>query len=732
MVLAVSLVLIVFATVLVFDVMTKSKLLPAQNLRYDITKVGIASIKSVCPNLTEATAYQYETCIEQLDGKSQSSLKTMSVPNLDEVVENGRPDFSKLLQKQHPDIYDAIIEQGNDFVLRFDIPTELYSRPQHSVSHNEIVLSYMRNALFCIDGKCSYPVNYTTWGINTIPLYADNPSLEVSPVYVFGKHVDWNYVMSLQDGLFVAKSTDLWFAKRFYTIYLNIEIMVFMLAFTGILFFLIWSSFVWKDYQDYSYLLYFGASFVFVAILDRQLSATLSETGMMTHYFVRSLAWANALLAMVAFTISTLRISQKHQLQSVVALGLFLLCAITFNWFYASAEESRNHLLNGNVQYGFSLLAGFLPAFICVLGAINCLRVKLFELKTHARESEQLALNKRMRQQIVFATFLAIFNWPSLRNFLNINSDLRPDSIFTIASAAAYIGIFVTLLRPSMLRLKRAIDLLDRASEASTMRLLLSPKRYLQWKSRKRSGIFIEADIKGSTSAIPELSQSMHTVMRVLRQALQADIQGAQRSILLAKPLGDAWVFIIPTQEGEELSTALSSTVELCRKNMNRYKHILQTTQRLLLEDRRKSVRPEQAIGVHLRVFAIEEFFLQDRVMSNTKKITKQLLKEFQLKVNIRKTLDSELDFIGEESHLFLRYLPKGPQDHISVAANRRVLESLELAETCSMLKLVDQVPRENKNSSFLHNKADDLDLCYSYVPADQDALEDNVEQEIA
>lgn len=710
LILAFSLVLLLVSGMLVHDYMSKKNILPSDSNRYDITELSIGLTSEFCPSATSGE--DFEGCIQS--SGSTPSFTQMTIPSLDQIIENGRPNFSQMVERVAPDLHKKIIGEGQDFVIKIELPEDLYTDNRFQFNFKELVINHMKNALICVDGNCKFPINASTWGLNTIALfkYSDSKTL---PLYIFGRHHDWPYILSLQDGLFVASSYDLWVAKRFYGIYLNAEIFVFLLAFAGILFFLIWSAFVWKDYHDYSYLLYFGASFIFLAIVDRQMAAKWSDGNATLLYFVRSLAWWNAYISMQSFAFSTLRLRSKTQLK--IATGSLLLAsAVTTMNYYFCHFTDRIDLMNANIQSMFSLTSSLIPALICFYGGVICVLLHRKPEEKKSQEFEKIALAKRSRQQFLFAALLFFFNLPSLENFTAMLTGGRPTTIFTPFAAVMYIGIFITLIRPSMLRLKRAVDLIDRVSESATMKLILTAKQYREWKSRERSGIFIEADIKGSTSAIPELNQAMHTIMKILKQIIQKDLHEIGRTILLVKPLGDAWIFIVPAHNQENLSDALNEIALLCQKNSKKYSSILKSAQDLLLENKRKSPRDSDSIGLHLRIFASRSFYLQDRLEANISDISQYINNTYDLDIDLSKTHDSELDFIGEESHIFLRYLPKAPDGFLTVAGGKEILEYTPCLMHDKKMNLKSVINSNGSSQRYLQSKAEKFELSYLYL----------------
>ena len=90
LILAFSLVLLLVSGMLVHDYMSKKNILPSDSNRYDITELSIGLTSEFCPNATSGE--DFEGCIQSTG--STPSFTQMTIPSLDQIIENGRPNFS--------------------------------------------------------------------------------------------------------------------------------------------------------------------------------------------------------------------------------------------------------------------------------------------------------------------------------------------------------------------------------------------------------------------------------------------------------------------------------------------------------------------------------------------------------------------------------------------------------------------------------------------------------------
>jgi hypothetical protein len=684
---------VIFLTVAfaLIELLSMDYLFPPTEKRHDIRDLYVGTLNDLCPGAQSnpGNIEQYEDCIKNSKKLNYQNMTHLSLPSLDEILEKGRPVVEKMLRAADARVAHEIFDLKFPFILGIDIPTHLFSERVHSPDHFKLVHGYMRNAVICLNQECDFNSTLTDQGVLTVPLIrprSNTLEMQSIPVWIFGSHIDWAHIMSLQNGVFIAKDADLWQAKRFYPLNMNAGMLAFSMMLCSIFIILFFTSFVWKNYSDHVYLLYLGVNFSALAIYDRimapQVVVDFPAYTTAGHIFI----WSCVASAMLGFCYSTLRTSAKHTFIllmlakiSMMMVGLGCLYYKQFN--YDKALQIFDLVFNWVMAIGSTSIA--------IYSIVQCsMRIKM-ALQRYGRTSLAITFEKRLRQQIAFAIFIAVFNWPCFTNIYSYYNIGRMEPIASYIAILAYLALFINMIRPSMLRLKRAMDLRDTVSEAGILKLLMAQNQFEIWKSLPRSGYVIEADIRGSTSAMPELKQGLHTVMKVLKQIILHDLSKQDLVINIMKPMGDAWIFIVDPPGGKPTSESFKSFVDHFASSTEKYEKVLRKCAQAILGGR-KDIRA-QAIGLNIRIFAVNEFYLRQSINKSLYRIIRNLGRDHGFQLDISKEDDSDLDFVGPEAHVMLKYLPKPPPNAVSVGCASNLFHE-DWKSNCSMIRSIDTI----------------------------------------
>ncbi len=651
----------------VYKSLAKKQIFPKKENRYDITTLWVGIAEEVCGDLGESPLLgaRIEECVKDLslnETKRSPSWVKFDIPDLDTIMDTYRPSFGGNLKYVEPggkEIHRKIYSEKQPTVIGINIPAKYFKINRVDADFYALVYNQALFARVCIAGRCNFRSTVFKYGGHSFPLIS-NKSIDNEegfiPVFIFIEHLKHAYSLNLQDGVFVAKESELNKINKLYPINLSTQSFIFALGFLSVLLLSLWQAVLWRKYADYGAFVYFCASLTTLAI---SINATLFPFSPNWYAFW----WLNTFWSYSFFSLTLLR----QRRFSVVMLFIGLVFSYILAVVFINANSSISYIDRLDFFQGFiNVMIAIVPTSIFLLGIFVTNKM----IKKTDRKSSKEALIKR-RNGFVMMFFLAILlGFTFFLNGLFLIFDISAiEDHFHFWTVFAVVGMMATLFHPTFSLIKKTLDKAYPKSEVERLKLLLPNQEYQKWLSTDKCGVFIELDLAASSRLTKVIQERFQTMMEFINHCVLEDLHREGFHIVLAKPVGDAYVYIIDADEHELVKKSIE-LISFLKKNAAKYDELPRVFYRNYRGEQDEAYLKVSDVYVHFLLAVVGRYTLG----SSTEQIDTKLKEEVEnLSGHVWQTklAEQRIDFISEEMNHILKLIPKAPIDTLTVAASR-------------------------------------------------------------
>ncbi len=678
----------------------RSKIYPAKSERFDVTSIEIAASEVFCKKPV-ASKRAFEECLKSED-LNHSSLESLSIPSIDDILEKSPPRFVSLLEKQGLEEVAANIKNGFPYVIKFELPSRLFSEMKLAENRNILVFHGLLSAIVCIDNLCTQEINRYEFENKGIKLVSDKPMKnadELKTVYVLAKDKPFTVGLSLLSGVFISSQKNLQQIYRNGPIIKGGKSLVFNAIFAGLLL----AAFIYclaSGFLDYAALSFLAFSMSLFIVGEQD--SLFPDIDTISFYQQRAFINLNLLIAATIFAASTLRLKWKWY-----AFTLPFVYGLAWLISYKLLPVDQRALVSEWPQY--SLIAAnylfWVPPGICFAGAVNCFLLAIEAKKAKKGRSEISDLLRRgILEQVVFGVALGFFGYHSLQMAFLRKSGLESER-FLPASAIVFFILFAVMVINSLIRHKLAIQNTSDLSESEKVRLRLGKKGLAKFYAKKRWGVFVNIDLKGSTLAATTIGSQMHDIMSELGETIYLSHKKEGRQWIHDNIIGDEWIVALkPIFEDpkDELDDAIRITNKYMDKYLGVVKHFEDTF--------------DVKLSLHINIMGVSNYSLG---AANKKSYDTSPLLELKEAIDGKYKSDSifrrKADFLGPEINFMMKYVGKPPSRHFAVSGNESFFGEEALDGVTKKGKITDLMLAKNADEKTVL-AARSLDLKYMFM----------------
>ena len=677
-----------FAGLYVYKGLAKSEIFPKKSDRYDVQTLWVGIADELCENLGDSPLLgsRIEECVKKLSLNENSRSKSWvqyDIPDLDHIMDTYIPSFGgnlKRVKEGGKEIYKKIYQEKRPTVIGINIPAKYYKVNRVDDDFYALVYNQALFARVCVDGRCNHRSTHSKYGGHSFPLTVVNENTLTGgyiPIYIFIEHLKQPYSLNLQDGVFVAKESNLRRINRLYPINLNSESFIFAFGFLGVLLLSLWQAVVWRKYADYSAFVYFCGSLTALAIAQNGSLFPMKEQWY-------AFWWLNVFWAHSFFALTFLR-HRKLNIWTAFVLPLFLSNVAVY--FFLSKKINLFSLShNTPIQiftFFVSILTVIVPAAIFAAGAFRA----HLEVSVASRRSDVVALIRRRNSSIVFLFLVLIFGVKFLLYSQMLFSDIANyNDQFSLWSLFAITGMMAMLYHPTFARIKKTLDHSYPKTEVDRLKLLLPKEQFQVWLSEPKSAVFLELDIAASSRLTRVMQERFQAMMETLNYTVIEDLHSAGLHVVMAKPIGDAYIYIVDLNN-RELTTVGDQVIDLVTKNWQKYDSLVKSFYRSEPGFDDGQFLKEEEVYNHFMVAMVQSYTLgsaSESIDHEFKDKIEQIMgTKWDLSVSSRR-----VDFISAEMNYILKLIPKATAGFLNVAGK---METVSLKnKNPTLLKTTD------------------------------------------
>lgn len=272
--------LIIFASIIITVVvsiilvsLSKKSIFPKDSERYDIDAIYVGQMKDFCPKEFAANPgkKEFEACVLKLDINKMVEVK---IPTFNDTLGGAPAPNLPYMMKYSSDIKlkkaSEYFKEGNYFVIGIKIPEKYFTtdggyirngKINEEKAFNNYVLTFkeIRFGTVCVGNSCDTRLSDNIENVNQVQLIKSNADSNNS-VWIFGLENKSPHGIWLTDGIFVARSLDLYTTHNFYSFVLFGKPMFAGIALVALFLVSIPFAIYLRRFFDYPAFSYFAAS----------------------------------------------------------------------------------------------------------------------------------------------------------------------------------------------------------------------------------------------------------------------------------------------------------------------------------------------------------------------------------------------------------------------------------------------------------------------------------------
>jgi len=553
--------------------LSRDRLFPSNEQRYDVTELWVAGARDLCPGVTaDSLADDLANCTagSPLEAqKSSTAFARIPIPPLNESAPNAYADFTGLLRAHNATTAISALLEQRPIIVGFQLPRRLFLANRLGTVPNVLVLAGSPDARICYAGSCPHFLDRDLYLTLQFPLFiADgvSPGPMVDVWLVFVNKSSSFAGPNLEHGIFAAASPTMRNATHIHKPLITGVAIIRAAVLLGIALMAMLYAILWVEYIDFAaFAVLVNLQFLQAIFLALAGGISIQLLSANAAYSIKSVMQGQVLVAAIFFAIATQRPSPRTFWWSWLGINVVtaILLGIVDDVFSSRAERIV-------MKFVLAALAICIPAAITAIGGVLLYRrlerpraatehpadAKLGRRTIDQGLGNHLASIRRLREQLVMTCCLVVaglpdmiaaFMWTQGRYTYDVSS-LSCIAVFPIFAALIYsaggkfrsraeayrldliaatkkaaIGEMVQMLahdvRKPFSLLRMGMDLLERASSPAEIAAVLNRLKPQVAKAMRAVTAMLD-DIMAVNSE-PTLASEAVTVDALIFQCLQ-------------------------------------------------------------------------------------------------------------------------------------------------------------------------------------------------------------------